>query len=288
MKEFECIPFTFLGMKNNLKNAKTVIVQAPYDGTVFYKDGQRHGPREIIDASRHMELYDAEFGCDVCESAPVYTMDELVLSKESPKKAVERVGEVVDEVLKERKFPLVLGGEHSVSAGAVSACAKKFKKNFSVLQIDAHGDLRDAYEGTKYSHACAMRRAREACGNIVQAGVRSMSGEEAEWIKKERIEKYIFGSEFEESEVLERIENENVYVTFDLDGFDPSIMPAVGTPEPGGISWKQATSLLRKVFERKNVIGADVVELCPVIGDTASAFLAAKLCYKMIGWKFLL
>ena len=115
-----------------------------------------------------------------------------------------------------------------------------------------------------------------------------MSGEEAEWIKKERIEKYIFGSEFEESEVLERIENENVYVTFDLDGFDPSIMPAVGTPEPGGISWKQATSLLRKVFERKNVIGADVVELCPVIGDTASAFLAAKLCYKMIGWKFLL
>ncbi|MEM2963159.1 MAG: agmatinase [Candidatus Anstonellales archaeon] len=283
----ERVPFNFGAVQCKLSDAKAVIIPVPYDSTASYRTGMRSGPREIIEASRNMELYDLELKRDIIDDAPIFTMDEIVCSKESPQEVVEAVENAVSWVLLEGKFPLMLGGEHSVTLGSLKACKKKYER-LSVVQIDAHADMRDSYEGTGYSHACVMRRVRELCPNAVGVGIRSMSKDEAEYIKEKGLEPYIFGPEFDEKEIVSKIENERVYVTFDLDAFDPSIMPAVGTPEPQGISWKQAISLLRKVYEEKEVVGADVVELCPTIGDIASAFTAAKLVYKLVGYKFML
>ncbi len=285
MNDAETVPLTFGAVRCSHGDSKVVVIPVPYDSTASYKTGMRHGPREIIDASRNMELYDLEFGKDIVEDAPVFTMDEIACSKKGPEEVVKSVEKAVGEVLESGKFPLVLGGEHSITSGAVNAAVKKFG-NVSVLQIDAHTDLRDEYEGARFNHACVMRRVREICPNVVSVGIRSMCLEEAEHIKEKKLEQYIFGSEFSVEEVIAKIENKNVYVTFDLDGLDPGIMPATGTPEPGGILWKEATGLLKKVFKEKNVVGCDVVELCPTIGDISSAFTASKLCYKMMGYKF--
>jgi agmatinase len=279
------LPRTFLGNENDFAKAKAVILPVPYDSTVSYGTGQRWGPQAIIEASRQVELYDIEQGVDISAKAGIYTLDELEIDRGSPQKTVERVEEGVSEILAAGKMPIVLGGEHSISSGAVAACVKKYGK-ISVLQIDAHADMRDEYEGTKYNHACVMRRIREDAGTCVQVGIRSMSEEEAEHISKNKLEKFIFSPDFDEKKVLSLLSGK-LYITIDVDGFDPSEVPAVGTPEPGGLHWQQVLSLLRAVSKKCEIVGFDVVELAPIPGQVRSDFLCAKLAYEMAGYALL-
>ncbi|MFA5929926.1 MAG: agmatinase [Candidatus Micrarchaeia archaeon] len=290
------LPRTFLGVKNSDRNfseveprgstkmpndeksARYVVLSSPYEGTVSYGTGTKKGPAAIIEASRQIETYDIELARDFAECG-IYTADELEVSHSSPEKNCGYVQEAVSAVLAEGKVPVLLGGEHSVSVGAFNAiAARKGAENVSVLHLDAHADMRQEYEGTACNHACAMRRCREKL-HAVSVGVRSYSAEEAEEIKKKKCD--IFGVEFDEAAVVKKL-RKDVYITIDLDAFDPSECPGVGTPEPGGMRWKQALSLLKKVCETRRVVGFDVVELAPVPGQIVSDFLAARLVYKLI------
>ena len=272
------LPRTFLGVQNDEKKARYVVLSSPYEGTVSYGTGTKKGPNAIIEASRQVETYDIETGRDNAECG-IYTSDELEVSHTTPEKNCEHVQEAIQAVLSEGKVPILLGGEHSVSVGAFDAIAKTKKPaDITVLHLDAHADMRDEYEGTKHNHACAMRRCREKL-HAVSVGIRSYSAEEADEIKKQKCD--IYGVEFDEAEVVKKL-RKDVWITIDLDAFDPSECPAVGTPEPGGMRWKQTISLLRKVCEKRNVIGFDVVELAPIPGSHVSDFLAARLVYKLI------
>ncbi|VVB58570.1 N(1)-aminopropylagmatine ureohydrolase [Candidatus Anstonella stagnisolia] len=284
MKIFhENLPFTFGGVENDFARAKAGVLQVPYDGTASYKVGMRHGPAAVIDASRNMELYDIEFGCDISQKVGFYTYDELHTDKGSPQKTVKIVEESVAEVLKAGKLPIVLGGEHSISSGAIKACKEKYGQ-LSVLQIDAHADMRDEYEGTKYNHACIMRRAREITPDCMQVGIRSMSEEEAEYIKEKKLGGSIFGPKFDAKKVAGMLKG-NVYITVDVDGFDPAYVPGTGTPEPNGINWEQAMELFSLI--KGKIVGFDVVEVMPLAGQARTEFFCAKLAYKMAGYALL-
>ncbi|MCX8194988.1 MAG: agmatinase [Candidatus Micrarchaeota archaeon] len=270
------VPHAFLGVQSALDRAKYVVLSAPYDSTASYVAGQRNGPHAIIEASRQVETYDIELGKDFSD-AGIHTAEELECDRGNPQRNCHFVQEAVEEVLKAGKVPILLGGEHSVSIGAFWALAPR-SKSLSVLHIDAHADMRDEYEGTKYNHACVMRRCREKL-HAVSVGVRSYSHEEAQEIKKQKAD--VFGAEFEPGEVAKRLKEE-VYISFDLDAFDPSECPAVGTPEPGGLRWKEVCRLLGEVARQKRVVGFDIVELAPIPSNHASDFLAARLAYKLI------
>lgn len=281
---------TFLGYQEEFDNAKAVVIPVPYDATTSYGSGTRFGPAAIIDASTQVELYDIESGKNTCEDLPVHTIDELAIDKGSPEKTIKNVEQAVRLVVRAGKKPVVLGGEHSITAGAVAGLEEK---DFSVLHIDAHADLRDSYEGTKYSHACAMRRVREITKSTVQVGIRSMCDEEAEYIEKEK-PAIFFADDLvrnrrndglaaaDLASIVSQLK-EKVYITLDIDGFDPSIVPGTGTPEPNGLLWNDVISLMRRVGEERDVIGFDVVEVMPTPPLRTSEFLAARLTYKMMG-----
>jgi agmatinase len=280
-------PYAFLGYQHPFESAKAVVVQVPYDGTTSYKAGTRDGPHAIITASRQLEAYDIELGLESASKIEIHTLDEIEPCVDCPKETINRVEDLIEEIVAKKKFPLMLGGEHTISIGAVRALKRKYE-NLSVLQIDAHADLRDKFEDSMYSHACVMRRIREEVEKAVQVGIRSASNEEMEFIEEEGIEKSIqWGDSVDRSSVLRGL-SDNVYISIDLDGLDPSIMPAVGTPEPGGLNWPELMNMLRSVCESKNVVGFDIVELSPIPGENRSEFLAAKLAYKMLGYSLLL
>ena len=268
---------------STLETAKVVILPVSYDGTSTWGKGAAKGPAAIIEASANMELYDIETDSEVYKKN-IFTA-KPVTEKSSPKKMVEKVKQTVDEFLKQEKFVVIIGGEHSVTTGAVSAYAEKFK-NLSVLQLDAHSDLRPEYLGSKYSHASVMSRVRELCP-IVQVGIRSMDIIEKPLIDKNRVffAEDIYDKTNWQNQAINKLTNK-VYITIDLDAFDPSIMPSTGTPEPGGLGWYQALEFLKKVVKQKNVVGFDVVELCPNKNERSSDFLAAKLIYKLLSYKF--
>jgi len=270
------LPRTFLGVPNDYAASRYVVLSSPYDSTASYGVGMRFGPHAIIEASRQVETYDIELGRDF-EGCGIYTPDELEVHRGSPEKNCGYVQEAVEAVLKEGRIPVLLGGEHSVSVGAFNAFASR-AKNISVLQIDAHADMRQEYEGTTHNHACVMARCREKF-HAVSVGVRSCSQGEADVIKKEKLD--VFGTDFKVEDVVKKLKGE-VYITIDIDAFDPSEAPGVGTPEPGGLKWKQAIELLREVGRERKIAGFDVVELCPIPGNTVSDFLAARLVYKLI------
>lgn len=273
-------PYNFCGSFDmTFEKAKVVVLPVPYDSTTSYRGGARDGPHAIISASRNMELHDLELGCDI-SGAGIYTLDELEPSMASPEKTIERVENAFGLLLEKNKFPVMFGGEHSLTLGAARALLKKHPK-LSVLQIDAHADLRDGYEDSKFNHACVMRRVRELC-NAVSVGVRSISEEEAEFVRKAR-PRIFYGRSFDAREVLKGLGNE-VYITLDLDALDPSIMPSVGTPEPGGLLFEEVAALVREVGERRRVVGFDIMELAPIPGMVAPDFLAAKMAYKMVGY----
>lgn len=269
---------------SDYKNSKVVILPFPYEKTTCYVKGTEKGPMAIIKASTEMELYDEELG-NVFEVG-VCTLKPLKID-ENPEAMAGIAKKDVKKLLDDGKFVATLGGEHSISSGIVKAHKEQYK-DLSVLQIDAHADLREDFEGSRYSHACAMKRVIEICP-VVPVGIRSLSFEEKEFIKEKKLKifwaKDIVGNDKWLEDAISRL-SRNVYITFDLDGLDPSIMPSVGTPEPGGLSYYQTLMFLKKVFEKRNVVGFDVVELCPNPHNVAPDFTAARIVYKMIGYKF--
>lgn len=263
-----------------LENAAYVLLGVPYDGTSTFVKGADKGPQAILNASDSLELYDIQYDIDVSK-AGVYT-DHHDYDLSTPEAMVKSVYGRVSHFLDMGKRVAMVGGEHSVSVGAIRAMSERFP-DLTVLQIDAHADLRDEYHGSPYNHACVMRRAQE-CARVVQVGIRSVCEEEQCNIVPENIfyAHNIVGRTGWEDEVVERLTG-NVYISFDLDGLDPSILPATGTPLPGGLQWYPTLNLLEKVFRARRVVGFDVVELCPQEGNVVSDVLAASLVYKMMG-----
>ena len=284
MKEFSyptLEPFNFLGLeKQDYQKSKVVIFPVPYSSTTYWKAGTKDGPHAIIEASRHIELYDIETKKDPSKEG-IFTLEPLEPSKNSPKETMERIKGVIDKILQDKKIPIMLGGEHSITLGVIESFKEKFS-NFSVLQIDAHADLRDEFEGTKYHHACTMKRIKDLGISIIQVGIRSISEEEIEYAEDKNI---FYAPEIPVEKIIDALK-ENVYLTLDLDVLDPSIMPSVGTPEPGGLSWYEILNLIKEVTKKRKIIGADVVELDPIPGLSAPDFLAAKLIYKIISYIF--
>jgi len=262
-----------------LETAKYVLLPMPYDGTSTYIKGAEKGPQAIIDASDSIELYDIQTELEAYKSG-IYT-DTHTFSFLSPEKMVEEVKERVAFFLQQNKMIGLLGGEHSISIGAIEAFAEKYP-NLSVLQIDAHADLREIYNGSPYNHACVMRRAQEVA-NVVQVGIRNVCIEEKRNIVSENIfyAHNICGKTHWMLNAMNRL-TEHVYLTIDLDGFDPSIVPATGTPLPGGLLWYETLTFLDLLFRSKKVVGFDVVELCPQNDNKVSDVLAAVLVYKII------
>ena len=270
--------------QSDFSGASFVVVPVPYDLTSTYQSGSRRGPGAILDASGNMELYDEELGREIC-TAGIHTATFVEADARGPAEMTATVRNAVAEVLAKDKIPVILGGEHSISLGAVQAMKGKYP-GLSVLQLDAHADMRDAYQGSPYSHASVARRISELCP-LVQAGIRSMSVEEAAFLKTGPVKTYaadrIGAMDGWCGEICGHLEGD-VYVTIDLDVLDPAIMPSTGTPEPGGISWKEILQLLRHVTRRCRVRGFDVVELAPRAGMVAPDFLAAKLIYRFMGY----
>ncbi|MEZ5084226.1 MAG: agmatinase [Bacteroidales bacterium] len=276
----------FGGLDNiytNFIQSKIAVLPVPYDGTSTWIKGADKGPAAILDASANMELYDIETDSEVFKEG-IYTADP-VKEKSSPENMSKEVYKEVSRLLNQNKFIVTIGGEHSISIGAIRAHVEKFE-NCSVLQIDAHTDLRPEYEGSKYNHACVMARTREIAP-FVQVGIRSMDTIEKPFIVSGNVfyaEDIRNGKPWMD-EAIKQL-TDNVYLTFDLDGFDPSIMSSTGTPEPGGLLWNETIVFLRKVIKVKNLVGFDVVELCPNKVNKAPDFLASKLIYKILSYKF--
>lgn len=268
---------------SRLSDAEIVVVPVPFDGTSTWKKGADRGPQAIIDASGNVELYDIETDSQVYLRG-IFT-DVPVEAGPSPDEMVAAVEQRVGRHLQHDKFTVAIGGEHSVSIGAVRAYAGRFP-GLSVLQLDAHSDLRAQYEGSANNHACVMARIKEMCP-IVQVGIRSMDVSEKPAVDPDRVffAKDIHGRTDWIDRVVARL-TEPVYVTIDLDVFDPSIMPSTGTPEPGGLLWYDVLTLLQAVCRDRTLVGFDVVELCPIEGNWASDFLAAKLIYQLLSYKF--
>lgn len=274
---------------SNLKKSKVVILGVPYEKTVTYKHGTKNGPSSIIDASLNMELFDDELNQETYKIG-IHTMDSLDVENLASESMVEKVHVSVSELIKGNKFPVVLGGEHSISIGAVKAFKETYP-NLSVLQLDAHYDLKDEYRGSKLNHGCAARRISEICP-VVQVGTRSLSKEEKEFLSTQSNGRVKAVSVYDILEMplwKDAVSNsltQNVYITIDLDVFDPALMPSVGTPEPGGIGWYETLDLLHEISKDKKIVGFDVVELCPIKDQIAPDFLAAKLIYRLLGYIF--
>ena len=269
--------------------SRAVIFPVPLERTTSYEHGTRNGPAAILAASRNMELYDEELELEPYKEIGIHTLPAIDTSDGTLEEVITEIFTAQLGLLEDDKFTVALGGEHSLTPPLVSATAKKFK-DLSVLQIDAHADLRDEYHGNPASHACAMRRVVEVCP-AVQVGIRSLSVEEAQAIPHLHTSVY-WAKDIARAPMKSWIAKvladltPNVYLTIDLDGFDPAFVPATGTPEPGGLDWMQVTSLIRAVADHKKIVGMDVVELLPQPGDHASDFLAAKLVYKCLGYIF--
>jgi len=268
---------------SSYKNSKIVILPVPFDKTSSWIKGSRKGPRAIIDASENLELYDIETKSEVYKKG-IYTAKEITAT--SPKRLIDKVYSTVKSMLNDKKFIVILGGEHTVSLGSMKAHAEFFN-NFCVLHLDAHSDMRDSYGGNKYSHACVMARTREITTEIISVGVRSMDSSELKNINRQKI---FFASDIYRSrdwikKVVKGL-SENVYITIDVDVFDSSLMPSTGTPEPGGLSWYEVIGLLEEVSRKKKIVGFDVVEFCPS-DNKAPDFLAAKLVYKLLSLIFI-
>ena len=268
---------------SNLQQARTVILPVPYDSTSEWRSGSRHGPQAIIDASQYLELYDLELNRKTYKVG-ISTPPQVEPLLSSPQDMIDRVYTVVRGLVQKEKFVVLLGGEHSLSLGAVRAFKDAFPA-LCVLQLDAHADLRNEYLGTRYGQACVMRRISELCP-ISQVGIRSLSWEEKQFLRRKRLKPYYMSDLASGAASVDQIVDsldEEVYITIDVDVLDPSIMPAVGTPEPDGMSWRQISDIVASVTHRKHVVGLDLMEFCPAEGPSSCAFLLAKLAYRLIG-----
>ena len=283
------VPLAFGGtlpVTRSFDDSKAVVLPIPLDRTTSYVPGTRNGPREILQASSHMELWDEELGVDV-HPIGIYTLPEMELPFGELTPLMAEIHRVASEVVSRDKFLVALGGEHSITPPLVAAAAATYP-GLSVLQIDAHADLRDCYMGTPHNHACAMRRSLEFA-RLTQVGIRSLSAEEARVVGSLNTTIFYDVTMRRDPAWIDRIVDslaDRVYVTIDVDAMDPAIMPATGTPEPGGLSWYEMLALLRATIARRTVVACDIVELSPLPGVMAPNFLCAKLVYKILGYRF--
>ena len=275
-----------LPTRSSFDDSQVVILPVPVDRTTTYVSGTRNGPHEILQASSHMELWDEELKVDV-HGVGIFTLPEMELPFGEMEPLVDEIERVGYEIIGRDKFLVSLGGEHSITPPLVSAAARKYP-GLSVLQIDAHADMRDAYMGTVHNHACAMRRSLEYA-SITQVGIRSLSTEEAAILPRMKTTIFYDVDMRRDPRWIDAVVaslQPDVYVSIDVDGLDPAIMPATGTPEPGGLSWPEITALLRAVAEGRRIVACDVVELSPIPGMVAPNFLCAKLVYKLLTYRF--
>ena len=281
-------PDRFLGLEDSeseYKQSRFAVLPIPYDATASFLAGTRQGPRAIITASQQVETYDEELGGEFI-SIGIATLDPITPHADGPEAMHHGIYEAAGKIVADDKFLLALGGEHSITSGLVRAVKSKYH-DLSVLQIDAHADLRESYQGSRYSHASVMRRIHDMGVPFVGVGIRSYSSEEASFMESAGI-RPVTASDCRSSgdwidRAIDRL-TEHVYVTLDIDAFDPACAPGTGTPEPGGLDWHQVTALLRAVAERKNIVAADIVEVIPVPGQVITEFLAARLAYKIISY----
>ena len=266
-----------------LEQAKIVLIPVPYDGTSTWQKGADKGPKAFLEASENMELYDIETDSEVYKKG-IYLTEPITLNA-TPEAMVDAVHQETKSYIKKNKFVTVFGGEHSISIGTIKAFNEMFP-SLTVLHIDAHADLRKRYNGSSCNHACAVYEASQNT-NLIQVGIRSMDIKEKSVMDLDRTY-FAHDMAIDDSWMDSAIDQmtDNVFITFDLDAFDPSIMPSTGTPEPGGLLWYETLDFLKQVFTEKNVVGFDIVELCPNGIDKSSDFLAAKLYYKMLSYKF--
>ncbi|MBI2810178.1 MAG: agmatinase [Candidatus Melainabacteria bacterium] len=279
---------------SNKDNSKVVIVPVPYEATVSYGKGTSKGPAAVLHASQQVELFDDELWVEP-HKIGIYTHDAVnmdpVIGEETPT-AFQPLYDAISPIIESSKFPISIGGEHSLSLGAIKACAKRYP-DLSILQIDAHGDLRKSYDGNPYSHASVAYHVYKALPQplITQVGIRNISQEEVNWLEEDKPNINIFWARHQDRwnfhEIIHTL-SDNVYLTIDVDGLDSSVMPSTGTPEPGGMSWYHLIELIKVLCIRKNVVGADIVELSPIENLHAPDFLVAKLLYKLIGYRYAL
>ena len=282
----------FLGIDNIFNiNEKAIVIPFGLEKTVSYGGGTKNGPKEIIKASHQVELYDEEFNCEPFRKIGIKTIKPFKISK-NIKIALDQISKLNEKILSKNLFPLTLGGEHSITPGCIKPFAKKYK-NICILHFDAHADLRNSYNNEKYSHASAIRRCLDNKNiSLISFGIRNISKEEIPYLKKNSKRIDIFWAKDKKKWDLKRFKNlirkKNVYLTFDVDGFDSSLMPATGTPEPGGLFWDETLEIIKIAAKNSNIVGADINELAPIKGFNSYNFLVAKLAYKILSYKFLI
>lgn len=281
-------PNNFLGLEpkfSSYDDARFAILPIPYDSAASYQAGTRNGPAAVISASQHVELFDEESGRE-CHRAGIATLDPIVPNRAGPEAMHEDLFRAARRIVRDGKFLIGLGGDHSISSALVRAVMAKHKK-LSVLQIDAHHDLRDTFEGTAYSHACVMRRILGLGASIVSVGSRTADADESRFMRQRRIvsigaRQCHFSSDW--LDLVMAALGDPVYITIDIDAFDPAYAPGTGTPEPGGLDWYQVTGLLRRTAAERKVVAADVVEVMPIPGQVVTEFLGARLVYKLVAY----
>lgn len=287
-------PKQFIGSEaqTTYEQSKVVILPIPYETTTTYRKGCQNGPAAIIKASDQLEAYDIQLEQEICQTTGIFTVEAIADSRINPNLSPEAMIDIttkrVSELIADGKFVIALGGEHSITAGVVQAYQQLLSEPFTVIQIDAHGDMRHSYEGSIYNHACVMRRVLDMGLPTLPVGIRSICLEEAQLIKEQQIpviwaEDIYYDSDWLQKAIA-KITTEKVFITIDLDGIDPGLMSGVGTPEPGGLNWYELTKFLQTVFKQFQVIGCDVMELAPTSDSVVSEFTAAKLIYKLIGY----
>lgn len=280
------IPYNFLELEPEFSHYKTAVytvLPIPYDAAASYKAGAREGPAAIIDASRHVDTFDEELSAEF-HKAGIATLDALAPNMSGPAAMHEDIYRAARRIVRDGKILLSLGGDHSITSGLVRAVMSRHKK-LSVLQIDAHPDLRNTFEQTPYSHATTMRRVVDLGATVVPVGIRCVAREEHRFMKRAGITPVTARECHASDDWIDRVLDtlgENVYVTVDIDAFDPACAPGTGTPEPGGLDWYQVITLLRLVAAEKRIVGADIVEVMPIPGQVVTEFLAARLLYKLI------
>lgn len=282
----------FLGLdggQTHYQKAKVVIIPAPFEASTSYQKGTARGPQAILDASTQVELYDIELKKN-CHTIGIHTTKPLPIEKAPAPEAFDILYKKTKKVLSDNKWPVVLGGEHAISYGMFKALLEKYP-NLSIFHIDAHTDLRESYEGNPYSHASALYLMRKTCPRSVSIGIRSMCEEEARYVEEHQVPVYydheIQKNGLDSKKILQHL-TDDVFLTIDVDGLSPAIIPSTGTPEPGGLGWHETLSILKPLFKEKNVVGMDAVELMPIPGLSHSDFSVAKLIYKCIGYKYFL
>ena len=281
----------FLGIDNKFNfREKVVVVPFGLEKTVSYGRGTRNGPKEIIKASHQVELYDEELHCEPYKKIGIKTLKPFKIN-ENIKKALKQISDINEKILNKKLFPITFGGEHSITPGCINPFVKKYKK-LCLLHFDAHADLRESYNGSKFSHASAIKRCLDYKNvSVISFGIRNISASEISCLKKNYSRINIFWAKdkmkWNLNKFKKMIKGKTVYLTFDVDGLDSSIMPATGTPEPGGLLWDETLNIIKIASKNSNIVGADINELAPIKGFNSYNFLVAKLAYKILSYKFL-